>query len=86
VTDVKLKGENGAHGKVWGVLYWNNQRVGAGPTRVAGSAKRVWRWLPPEEELARLQPLAKEAAALERRQREATRAAAAAAGGGGGGK
>ncbi|KAI8474450.1 MAG: hypothetical protein J3K34DRAFT_131923 [Monoraphidium minutum] len=82
VTDVKLKGDDAAHGRVWGVLYWRNQRVHDKPTRVPGAAKREWRWLAPEAERARLEPLAAELRGVERARRAA---AVAAAGGGGGG-
>ena len=80
---MKLKGEEGAHGRVWGVLYWRNQRVSAAPTRVRGASKRVWRWLPPDAERARLAPLAGE---MRRLEREAGQAAEAGGGGGSGGQ
>jgi hypothetical protein len=80
---VKLKGEGGARGRVWGVLHWRGRpppaapgAPGPAPRRVPGAAKRVWRWLPPDEERARLVPLAARLRELEGQQQQQQGAAA----------
>lgn len=51
-----------------------SKAAAAAARRIPGRAKRVWRWQPTDEELARLAPLLQEA-----RRREAAAAAAASA-------
>jgi hypothetical protein len=76
VTDVKLKGDDAAAGRVWGVLHWRGARSPGPPRRINGAAKRAWRWLPDPAAAAALAPLAAEQA-----RAEAAAAAAAEAGG-----
>jgi len=45
--------------QVWGVLTWRGERE-AEPRRINGRAKKLWRWMPSQQEAARLQPLAEE--------------------------
>jgi hypothetical protein len=76
VTDVKLKGDDAAAGRVWGVLHWRGQRAEGPPRRIGGAFKRVWVWLPDGQTQAALAPLAAQVREQERAARAAARATA----------
>ncbi|WIA11492.1 hypothetical protein OEZ85_011605 [Tetradesmus obliquus] len=49
VVAVKPRTEDGSAGKVYGVLTWRGQREQK-PRLINGRAKRVWRWLPSQQQ------------------------------------
>jgi hypothetical protein len=83
VTDVKLRGPDGAQGRVWGVLTWRGRRAEGPPRQIGGAAKKEWRWVAEEEEVRRLAPLAAQLRAQERAARAAAAGGGGEAGGGG---
>eukprot|EP00879_Flechtneria_rotunda_P004047 GHRR01004290.1.p1 GENE.GHRR01004290.1~~GHRR01004290.1.p1 ORF type:complete len:134 (+),score=52.06 GHRR01004290.1:211-612(+) len=81
VTAVKPKSDDGSVGKVWGVLTWRGVKEER-PRKINGRAKKVWRWIPTEQELAMYQPLVKELQRQQHLQRNLAKRAAEAAGAG----
>ena len=56
--------------QIWGVLTWRGERESR-TRQINGRAKRVWRWMPTEQEAAQLRPLVQELRQLKRWQRQA---------------
>jgi hypothetical protein len=57
--------------QVWGVLTWRGQREDKA-REVHGRSKRLWRWVPTEQQAALLKPLVQELRQLKRWQKLAT--------------
>jgi hypothetical protein len=57
--------------QVWGVLTWRGQREDKARV-IRGRSKRLWRWIPAEQQAALLQPLVQELRQLKRWQKLAS--------------
>lgn len=62
--------------QIWGVLTWRGERQSR-TRQINGRAKRLWRWVPTEQEAAQLQPLVQELRQLKRWQKLAAEQQAA---------
>ncbi|KAF6264943.1 hypothetical protein COO60DRAFT_1481492 [Scenedesmus sp. NREL 46B-D3] len=78
VKAVKPRAEDGSAGKVYGVLTWRG--VSEDRTRlINGRAKRLWRWMPSQEQQQQYAPLARELQRQQNLQRLAVQKAEATA-------